>query len=332
MNAIDLNIYNLNYDPPKRELWKGRTSLSKLNVQYWSQQIECINLLNDLTEVEKPDFAIIGYACDEGVRRNQGRVGAKNGSEAIRKQLSRLAFNHPPKRIIDIGNIWDVDEDMEKCQALLALVTEQLLTQNIFPIVLGGGHDVAYGHFTGIERAFQKRGINSIGIINFDAHFDLRPLKELPNSGTPFHQILNKYENRTEYFALGIQSVSNSPELFKIAKDKGVKYLLNDICELTSINEVKNQLNSFVQKHDSLYVTIDLDGFSSAYAPGVSAPSPVGFSPSFVLKVLKYLFKTQKVVALDLAELNPKYDQDAATARLAAQLLDAVVGMKTFNQ
>ena len=332
MNAIDLNIYKLNYDPPKGELWKGLTSVSKLNVQYWSQQIECINLLNDLTEVEKPDFAIIGYACDEGVRRNQGRVGAKNGPEAIRKQLSRLAFNHPPKRIIDIGNIWDVDEDMEKCQALLALVTEQLLTQNIFPIVLGGGHDVAYGHFTGIERAFQKRGINSIGIINFDAHFDLRPLKELPNSGTPFHQILNKYENRTEYFALGIQSVSNSPELFKIAKDKGVKYLLNDICELTSINEVKNQLNSFVQKHDSLYVTIDLDGFSSAYAPGVSAPSPVGFSPSFVLKVLKYLFKTQKVVALDLAELNPKYDQDAATARLAAQLLDAVVGMKTFNQ
>jgi len=332
MNAIDLDIYNLNYDSPKKELWKGRTSASKLNVQYWSQQIECINLQNDLTEVEKPDFAIIGYACDEGVRRNQGRVGAKNGPEAIRKQLSRLAFNHPPKRIIDIGNIRDVNQDMEKSQAALSLVTEQLLTQNIFPIVLGGGHDVAYGHFTGIERAVQKRGINSIGIINFDAHFDLRPLKELPNSGTPFYQILNEYENRTEYFALGIQSVSNSPELFKIAKEKGVKYLLNDICELTSIEEVKNQLNSFVQQHDYLYLTIDLDGFSSAYAPGVSAPSPVGFSPSFIFKVLKYLFKTQKVVALDLAELNPKYDQDANTARLAAHLLNAVVEMKKFNQ
>ncbi len=182
----------------------------------------------------------------------------------------------------------------------------------------------------GIERAVQKRGIHSIGIINFDAHFDLRPSKEQSNSGTPFYQILNKYENSVAYFVLGIQSAANSPELFSIAKQKGVNYLLNDYCELTSIMDVKNQLNTFIQQHDYLYITIDLDGFSSAYAPGVSAPSPLGFSPSFIFKILKHLFQTQKIVALDLAELNPKYDQDGVTARLAAHLLDTVVRMKNF--
>tara|TARA_B100000768_G_scaffold176221_2_gene188668 strand:+ start:71 stop:1063 length:993 start_codon:yes stop_codon:yes gene_type:complete len=330
MYAIDLNIYDLNYDPPKQELWKNPESALELNVQYWCQQIECHNLQNDLTAVEKPHFAVIGYACDEGVRRNQGRIGAKNGPEAIRKQLSRLAFNHPPQRIVDFGNIIPVEEDMENCQATLALVTEQLLLQNVFPIVLGGGHDVAFGHFMGIERAVQKRGIHSIGIINFDAHFDLRPFKKKSNSGTPFYQILNKYKNSVEYFVLGIQPAANSPELFEIAKQKGVNYLLNDVCELTSIMEVKNQLDAFIQKHDYIYVTIDLDGFSSAYAPGVSASSPLGFSPSFVFNILKHLFQTQKIIALDLAELNPKFDQDGATARLAAHLLDAVVGMKNF--
>ncbi|MGB2305504.1 MAG: formimidoylglutamase [Flavobacteriaceae bacterium] len=330
MDAIDLNIYDLNYNPPKQDLWNGRASDLELKFQYWYQQIECHNLQNDLTAVEKPNFAIIGYACDEGVRRNLGRIGAKNGPDAIRKQLSRFAFNHPPKRIIDFGNIIPVDEDMENCQAALAWVTEQLLLQDIFPIVLGGGHDVAFGHFMGIERAVQKRGIHSIGIINFDAHFDLRPSKEQSNSGTPFYQILNKYENSVAYFVLGIQSAANSPELFSIAKQKGVNYLLNDYCELTSVMEVKNQLNTFIQQHDYLYITIDLDGFSSAYAPGVSAPSPLGFSPSFIFKILKHLFQTQKIVALDLAELNPKYDQDGVTARLAAHLLDTVVRMKNF--
>jgi formiminoglutamase len=330
MDAIDLNIYELNYVPPKQELWKGRVSALELNVQYWCQQIECHNLQNDLTAVEKPHFAIIGYACDEGVRRNQGRVGAKNGPEAIRKQLSRFAFNHPPKRIIDFGNIIPVEEDMESCQAALARVTEQLLSQNIFPIVLGGGHDVAFGHFMGIERAIQKRGIHSIGIINFDAHFDLRPSKEQPNSGTPFYQILNEYKNSVAYFVLGIQTAANSPQLFEIAKQKGVNYLLNNVCEPSSIMEVKNQLDAFIQQHDYLYVTIDLDGFSSAYAPGVSASSPLGFSPSFVFDLLEHLFQTQKIVAMDLAELNPKFDRDDTTARLAAHLLDAVVGMKNF--
>ena len=105
---------------------------------------------------------------------------------------------------------------------------------------------------------------------------------------------------------------------------------MNDYCELTSVMEVKNQLNTFIQQHDYLYITIDLDGFSSAYAPGVSAPSPLGFSPSFIFKILKHLFQTQKIVALDLAELNPKYDQDGVTARLAAHLLDTVVRMKNF--
>ena len=71
-----------------------------------------------------------------------------------------------------------------------------------------------------------------------------------------------------------------------------------------------------------------LDGFSSAYAPGVSAPSPLGFTPNFMYKMLQFLFDTKKVISCDIAELNPTLDTDNLTANLAAKLLDFIVCIK----
>jgi formiminoglutamase len=82
---------------------------------------------------------------------------------------------------------------------------------------------------------------------------------------------------------------------------------------------------------DHIYITIDLDGFSSAYAPGVSAPSPLGFTPYFVFKMLRFLFDTKKIISCDIAELNPTLDRDNVTANLAAKLVDFIV-MKLENQ
>ena len=102
--------------------------------------------------------------------------------------------------------------------------------------------------------------------------------------------------------------------------------MFNDVCENINYKLVTSKLHAFTERNDALYLTIDLDGFSSAYAPGVSAPSPMGFSPAFAFKILHFLMQTQKVVAVDIAELNPRYDRDQSTAVLAARIADAVVG------
>ena len=77
-------------------------------------------------------------------------------------------------------------------------------------------------------------------------------------------------------------------------------------------------------------MSIDLDGFSSAYAPGVSAPSPLGFAPHFVYKILSFIFASKKVISCDLAELNPTLDQDNITSNLAAKLVDHISSIKLF--
>ncbi|MDC1464221.1 formimidoylglutamase [Polaribacter sp.] len=182
---------------------------------------------------------------------------------------------------------------------------------------------MAYANFNGIKDALKNISKNKIGIINFDAHFDLRAVETQPNSGTPFNQILTE-NNDVAYFAIGIQQQSNPKELFEIAVKKNVSYVSNFDCETFS-DALKSKLNTFIKEVDYLYITIDLDGFSSAYAPGVSAPSSLGFTPLFVYKVLAFLFESKKVISCDIAELNPDFDADEQTASLAAKLIDYVV-------
>lgn len=268
-------------------------------------------------------IAILGYACDEGVRRNRGRIGAVEGPDAIRSQLGKMP-NHLDlnTKLFDIGSIQCTEGDMEETQNALSEKLAQLLRKSLFPMVLGGGHDMAYGHYQGIKKYLN--GSRSLGIINFDAHFDLRNNANSNNSGTPFYQIVQdcKADGTTfNYLCLGIRKDANDRVLLQTADKFGVCYIENERFHLRYWKAVERELQTFIGKVDALYVTIDLDGFSSAYAPGVSAASPMGFSPDIVLECLKVILQSQKLISMDIAEMNPKYDIDTCTSKLAASLV-----------
>lgn len=302
------------YRPPRKDNWQGRMTTTSQGAQYWYQHV----VLQDWNEgVATGGIGIIGYACEEGVRRNQGRLGAAAGPAALRERMARLAFHHDGRSITDYGDVVCVGEDMEAAQQQLALMVAAVIAAGGMPVVLGGGHDLAYGHYRGVRAAAEDR---QIGIVNFDAHFDLRPVTDQPNSGTPFNQILQ--EDLVDYLVLGIQQPANTGELFDIAAENGVEYMLAQHCRTYQLPTIIQSLERFLDRNDQVYLSIDLDGFSSAYAPGVSAPSPLGFSPAFVMAVLDYLMASGKVVSVDLAEMNPTYDIDGHTARLGAGLID----------
>lgn len=315
--------------PSEPSPWSGRKTAAEDGIQYWYQAIS----LGDLASLDKsvlPDIGLIGYACDAGVERNQGRVGAKAGPNSIRKRLAKLAFHYPSQTITDFGDVVCREEKtLEACQQHFADQIKELVSHQIFPIALGGGHSMAYAHFKGLIQTVKQTPKNQIGILNFDAHFDLRPLRPNANSGTPFYQILNEFPKHATYFALGIQKAVNPPELFTIAQENKVGYFTLEACQNSDFSEIIKGVMDFISKVDYLYITIDLDGFSSAIAPGVSAPSPLGLSTRFVMEVLRHCFKTNKVMGCDLAELNPSYDWEYSTANLAARLVDFIVGLQT---
>lgn len=323
-----MHKYNAEYRPAQKNNWEGRKSNPDISNQYWHQEIKLIDI-NDCDLNSDFDIAILGYACDEGVRRNRGRMGTSEGPKAVRDKLAKLPIHFETKNVVDIGDVLCIDDDMESAQELFAAAVSELIKHNIFPIAIGGGHDMSYGHFKGIWNAINKKNNNKIGIINFDAHLDLRPVEKLGNSGTPFYQIISEFNEHKdiEYFAIGIQQQSNTKELFEIAKEKNIEFAINYDCESSAeeMANLKERLSSFLEPLDYLYITIDMDGFSSAYAPGVSAPSPLGFTPYFVFKVLSFLLESNKIISIDIAELNPSLDRDMVTANLAAKIIDFIV-------
>lgn len=319
------------YQPGNYSNWVGRKTNPISGNQYWYQAIEC-NPIDSIKGAGQPAIALLGYSCDEGVRRNFGRVGAKQGPLAIREKLAKLAFHRNDKKIIDFGDIVCIQEDMESCQKAFAACISQCIQARIFPIGMGGGHDMAYAHFMGIYDAIKSNKNPRMGIINFDAHFDLRPVEEKGNSGTPFNQIIAEMKMLGEtvnYLPIGIQQPSNTNELFEIAKNEKVNFIPIAICDGSDANVkmLEEKLINFIALNDYIYISIDLDGFSSAYAMGVSAPSPLGYTPKFVMKVLAILMASKKVIACDIAELNPSFDQDQLTANLAARLVDYIVSL-----
>ncbi|MEX0362435.1 MAG: formimidoylglutamase, partial [Allomuricauda sp.] len=175
------------YSTPKKDNWQGRKSTKNL---YLHEKVKCAPL-DEIPEPPKKSITLLGYACDEGVSRNQGRVGAVDGPDAIKNSLGRFP-NHLPSavQLYDAGNITCTQGEMEAAQAKLTSSVCSLLDKKQFPIILGGGHDVAYGHYHGIKKHLDsKKEGQRIGIVNFDAHFDLRQNTLNNNSGTPFYQI-----------------------------------------------------------------------------------------------------------------------------------------------
>ncbi|MFM2589774.1 formimidoylglutamase [Vibrio sp. TBV020] len=274
--------------------------------------------------------SILGFCCDAGVARNKGRIGAHRAPDLIRRALANLAW-HKESNLIDLGNVICDDDQLEQSQAQCADVIATALKST--PVItLGGGHEVAWASFQGLAQYFEYINPSKppkIGIINFDAHFDLRAFESehadvKPSSGTPFNQIQKYCHDKGwpfHYACLGVSKASNTEALFKRADELDVWYIEDK--ELTSLNQVYHltQLQHFIDNCDFIYLTIDLDVFPAATAPGVSAPAARGVSidtiAPFIDRILHY---KQKLAIADIAEYNPTYDVDSQTARLAARL------------
>ncbi len=145
------------YQPPEEHHWQGR--LDSPPESCFFQQIQLINLRHSLPKLShRPTFALIGFACDEGIRRNSGRLGAAEGPAKLKQTLAPLPLHHPIA-CFDAGIITCYDDKLEEAQHALGKAVHLLLSRGFTPIVLGGGHELAWGHYQGIA-ARMRRGLS----------------------------------------------------------------------------------------------------------------------------------------------------------------------------
>jgi formiminoglutamase len=298
-------------------IWEGRLDGEEL---LYHRMFQRVREENNYDAISAKDFVLHGFAVDEGVRRNKGRQGAKDAPDIIRKNMSNFPVILPDFSLLDFGNITCDDGDLENTQHTLAKKVSKVLLKGGKSMVLGGGHEVTYAHYLGLKTAFPEQ---KIGIINIDAHFDNRQPENGvgPTSGTGFWQIAQEGEINSLH--IGIQRNSNTLKLFDTAHQYGMKYILADELFFENLTSIYQRIDELLESVDYAYLTICMDVFNASIAPGVSASAYNGiFADATFMHFYRHILKNEKLLALDVTEVNPSYDIQDRTARLAATLMN----------
>lgn len=307
------------YKNTDTEVWQGRIDHDTEHAYFRYHQV-----IQSANPAKQAAIGLVGFVCDEGVRRNNGRTGAKEAPFALRKQLAPMPWRHSvhENALIDFGDIICEGHALELAQQQLGDKVAEILASGK-AIVLGGGHETLYGQYLGVRKAVGEKA--SIGLLNIDAHFDMRSYDGQTSSGTMFKQILDEDPN-AHYFVSGIQQYGNTTALFNTADQYNVQYFLDD--QLDSALFL-TQLNEFMDEHDVLVVTLCMDVLNAAEAPGVSAPSPFGLSALKVRDILRRMVSHKKTVSFSICEVNPSLDENNRTAKLGAYFINEVI-MNSF--
>jgi len=299
--------------------WGGRVDLPEgASTRRWHQWVR------EPEAGSAPGVAVLGFASDEGIRRNGGRVGAAAGPAVLREMLSNLPLLDDTP-LYDAGDIDVVDGDLEAAQSRYAEKLASLLDAGHLPVGLGGGHEIAFATYRGLALHLGQRRPR-VAIVNFDAHFDLRR-QERASSGTPFLQAIEHAAAQglpLDYCVLGISASANTRVLFDTADTLGVYYVRDDELGLLDLPARIAQLQGKLAGIDVVYLTFCLDALPHAMAPGVSAPSARGVPMEVVEPLLDAIVATGKLKVMDVAELSPPLDRDNVTARVAARLIHRV--------
>ncbi len=265
---------------------------------------------------------LAGFACDAGVARNEGRPGAARGPDALRHAMRNLPV-HECTELRDAGDVECAGDRLEAAQEQFAARIGGILAAGAFPLGLGGGHEIAWGSFLGLAGHLESGAAPPrIGIINFDAHFDLR-VAQRANSGTPFLQIAEECKQRGwpfNYLCLGISRYANTRALFERATQLGVSWRLDEDLSVKLLPDLRQTVGEFIARVDHVYLTICLDALPAAVAPGVSAPAARGIGLEIVEPLVDAILASDRVRVADIAELNPDHDIDGRTALVAARL------------
>jgi formiminoglutamase len=276
--------------------------------------------LDSFNVLHSGDIVIIGIPQDIGVARNGGRIGASKAPFKIREYLGKLSIHgivHFPNEIYDIGNIICEGRTLEDIRVDHQEIIQRILETGAIPIILGGGHDIAFPNAKALLDTHEH-----IGIINIDPHLDVRvKIDGLSHSGTPFREML-EYKKPDIFLEFGTQTFTASTHHREFVEELG-----GNITSYEHLRSVGNPSNEFGEilksmKHEELniYVSFDMDAVSSAFAPGVSAPATIGFTSDEITE-MAYWAGAQQVRMIDIVEVNPEYDIDDRTSRLAALMI-----------
>jgi imidazolonepropionase len=311
----------------------GETSSRLLPFTRPGEWPEAISQARFAKGVERSDHAgctlcLIGLPDDLGVKLNNGRQGASDGPRAFRAALAGYGVAEPAgveyPRVFDGGDVMPAAGNdagaLDETHFRVSAASEAAVMAGMFPVGIGGGHDLTFAFVRGVIRGMARREkgeglggkhtITSWRGVYADAHLDVR---ETAGSGMPFRKLIEECGVR----GLGLVGFEEQVNL----RDHYNWFVAHG-------GELRGAYDSItVEPGEGLFVSIDMDCMASAFAPGVSAPRAGGLTPRDVRALLRNVAHLEGVSCLDFMELCPRYDVDGRTARLAASLFLEFAGV-----
>lgn len=265
-------------------------------------------------DYESAAIVLIGLPQDEGVARNGGRPGAGLAPSAVRLALYKLVAL-PGMGLFDMGDV-DTNCTLEHCHQRHSDIVERVLRDGKTVIVIGGGNDTSYPDCSALSRAVDGR----LSALNIDAHFDVR-IAPMPNSGTPYRQLLEEgYISPEHFYEVGYNPAANSARYGEYLMEKGVMaYSIDDVKE----RGIHHLLEGILSENhpQAIFWGIDMDVVNEAHAPGVSAPNALGISGHELIQIAGIAGRDPRSRIFEITEVNPLYDIDSRTSRLAANAI-----------
>ena len=275
--------------------------------------------LPQASETSGLDIAVVGIPMDLGV---SNRSGARFGPRAVRS-VERIGPYHPTfkgvpmarVRAADVGDVpfrsrYSLQESLEDIESYVAV----LKGQGVRPLSVGGDHSVTYP----ILRALGKQA--PVGLVHIDAHCDTMGAYD----GSKFHHggpfrlaVLDGVLDPERTIQIGIRGSSNMFWEFSHASGMTVIYM-EDFMRM-GLPAVIDKARAVVGT-GPVYVTVDVDGFDPAYAPGTGTPEVGGLEAREGLALLRGL-QGLDIIGADVVEVAPQYDPTTNTSQLAAQIL-----------
>ncbi len=284
-------------------------------------------LLTPWEEGKKGDIAIIGAPLS---KPSISHSGASFAPDAIRRCLNSFTtyniergtdLQDNSKSIIDFGDITMHPTSIEESHQRIYESTKAATEVNAAPftIILGGDHSITTSTVKAIKETKGK-----VGIIQFDAHHDLRNTEDGgPTNGTPFRRLIEEGHIKGEHLIqIGIRNYANAKAYHDYAIEHSVTvYTMKDVRQQPITKLIQESLAQLETKVDTIYLSVDMDVLDQAYAPGCPAIGPGGIHPDTLTDAIQTALQHTKVTTMDIVEIDPTLDTRDITSRIAALLI-----------
>ena len=295
--------------------------------------LSCAVALNGDPQPDRVRSILLGVSDDRGIQLAGGRIGAADGPMRVRDYLLRMPApaDYSVGSLLNAGDLQAAEHTAETHARLAEVVA---VLRERFPlaklVVIGGGQDHAYGEVLGLARAVARAApLGRVAVVSAGPLAQVNaatPDAREPNANTAFRRLLLEPAARLDGPSLlqwGLQRPSNSAFQLRFLESQGVQQVYwNEVDgdHRRAGQDLVARMAELAATHAGLSLSVHLAAFDQATSPGVSAPSAVGVPAGAVVQAAAALAQLPIATQLGLYELNPRFDQDGASARLAARI------------